>query len=108
VRASLEYCGALVDAGWSILIFPEGTRSATGELQRFRSGIGLLAKELRVPVVPVAIEGTHGVLPKGCCHPQPGPVTVRIGAPLTIPSDADYAEAAALLEKALLHLVRRS
>src|SRR3954470_10759083 len=43
VRAGLEYCAGLLDSGWSVLLFPEGTRSLTGDIGRFRSGVGMLA-----------------------------------------------------------------
>ena len=82
VRSSLEHCGDLADQGWSVLVYPEGTRSPDGRLQPFRTGIGLLATDLRVPVVPVGVEGTHAALPKGRRRPRRGPVTVRFGVPL--------------------------
>ena len=104
-RASLERCARLVEGGWSILMYPEGSRSATGELQPFKCGIGLLARELRVPVVPLAIVGLDRVLPKGCRRPRPGPVTVRIGAPIVISPDADRRAAAAELRTALATLL---
>jgi long-chain acyl-CoA synthetase len=84
VRTSLEHCGRLADQGWSTLIYPEGTRSTTGELLPFKLGVGLLAAELHVPVVPVAVFGGRDVLPKGCFLPRPGPLWVRFGAPIRI------------------------
>src|SRR5205814_5921179 len=81
-RAGLDACRELVAAGWSVLIYPEGTRSPTGELRPFKPGIGLLARDLQVPVVAIAVEGTRRVLPKGDRRPRPGPVTVRYGTPL--------------------------
>jgi len=104
VRASLEYCGELVDRGWSVLIYPEGTRSPTGELLPFKSGIGLLATELRLPVVPIAVQGGHRILPKGSSLPRPGQLKVRIGAPLALAQDADYVSTASLLESAVASL----
>ena len=89
VRASLERCGELADDDWSILIFPEGTRSPDGRLLPFKGGIGLLAKGLHAAVVPIAVEGGHAVLPKGASWPRRGGVTVRFGTPVTIGSDAD-------------------
>ena len=88
VRPSLEYCAELVERGWSVLIYPEGTRSPDGRLQEFERGIGVLAMRLGVPVVPVAIWGTHEVLPKGQRLPRRGAVRVRFGAPITVPRDA--------------------
>jgi long-chain acyl-CoA synthetase len=94
VRSSLEHCGDLVDAGWSVLVYPEGTRSLTGALQPFRRGSGLLATGLRVPIVPIGLQGTHAILPKGARWPRRGPVTVRFGRPLRFgPADAHAAAA---------------
>lgn len=59
-RRSFEHAGEAMDRGDSVMIFPEGTRSADGRMQRFRAGIGLLAQESRVPVVPVALMGLGG------------------------------------------------
>ncbi len=106
VRSSLEHCGDLVDDGWSILVYPEGTRSLTGALQPFRAGSGLLAAGLRVPVVPIAVAGTHELLPKGSLLPRRGPVTVRIGPPVRCDPSDDRVDVAAQLARevtALLH-----
>jgi long-chain acyl-CoA synthetase len=89
VRTSLEHCGLLADLGWSVLIYPEGTRSATGELLPFKLGVGLLGAGLQVPVVPVAVFGGHEVLPKGRSLPHPGPVRVRFGAPIHVAAGSD-------------------
>ena len=62
----------------SLLVFPEGTRTATGELGPFHTGPLRLAQELGVPVLPVAVVGTRDVLPKGG-RLRPGPVEVRLG-----------------------------
>jgi long-chain acyl-CoA synthetase len=56
-QASFAHAGKAMDHGYNVMVFPEGTRSAEGELARFRPGIGLLAKQCSVPVVPVGIRG---------------------------------------------------
>jgi 1-acyl-sn-glycerol-3-phosphate acyltransferase len=66
-----------------LILYPEGTRSPDGEMRAFKSGVGLFAIELGVPVVPAYIEGTHKILPKGKSLPRAGAVTVRFGEPLT-------------------------
>jgi long-chain acyl-CoA synthetase len=101
VRSSLSYCGDLLDRGWSILIYPEGTRSVTGSLGPFRNGIGLLAAELGAPVVPTAVIGNHALLPKGRLLPKRGPVTIRFGPALTVAPSADHIETTRRLEEAL-------
>jgi long-chain acyl-CoA synthetase len=106
VRASLERCGELADDGWSVMIYPEGTRSTTGRLQPFRSGIGLLATELQLPVVPVAIGGTHALLPKGRSLPRRGPVTVRFGPALHPCRTDDRQQVTELLQRAVEARIR--
>jgi 1-acyl-sn-glycerol-3-phosphate acyltransferase len=77
--AGLERAAALLADGWNVLLFPEGTRSADGDLHRFRSGVGRLQAMTRVLVVPVAIVGTHALWPKGCRLPSRGSVEIRFG-----------------------------
>ncbi len=56
-QRSFAHAGKALDRGYNVMVFPEGTRSAEGQLARFRPGIGLLAKESYVPVLPVGIRG---------------------------------------------------
>jgi 1-acyl-sn-glycerol-3-phosphate acyltransferase len=79
---SLEEAAARISSGNSVIIFPEGTRSWDGNLQPFKSGAMVLAIKARVPVVPVAIIGTHRILPRGRLIAVPGRVTIRIGDPI--------------------------
>jgi len=104
ISASLAYCGDLLDDGYSVLIFPEGTRSTNGQLLPFKTGIGLLARELGVPTVPIHIAGLHAILPKGRRWPRPGPIQIRIGQPLQLDPTLSNMEAAALLESAVRRL----
>ncbi|MCZ6681372.1 MAG: AMP-binding protein [Candidatus Poribacteria bacterium] len=67
-----------------LLIYPEGTRSVTGELQAFKPGLGLLAYETDVPIVPAYIDGTYRALPKGRNLPCHSRITVTFGAPITM------------------------
>jgi 1-acyl-sn-glycerol-3-phosphate acyltransferase len=78
---AIDKARELVRDGWSIVVFPEGTRSQDGHLQRFRHGAARLALELGVPLVPIAIVGAYQAMPKGRFWPRPGrpPVTVRYG-----------------------------
>lgn len=99
VRPSMEHTVDLIDRGWSVLIFPEGTRSLSGEMQPFKPGVGLLAVELGVPVVPIHLGGVYAILPKGSAVPRRGPVEVTIGAPLSFPRGMDHIEATQQLER---------
>lgn len=73
--------------GASIVIFPEGTRSPDGKLQEFKTGGASLALMAQVPVVPVAILGTHEIMPKGSLRVRPRAVEIRIGDPIPIPPE---------------------
>jgi long-chain acyl-CoA synthetase len=107
VAASLRHCGELARAGYSILIFPEGTRSPDGWLRAFKPGVGLLARELGLPVVPIHLDGAYGILPKGRGWPRPGPLTVRIGEPIRVSRELSNSEASAALEDAVRRLGSR-
>ncbi|HZR99076.1 MAG TPA: lysophospholipid acyltransferase family protein [Chloroflexota bacterium] len=86
-RAGLAACQALAEAGWALLVFPEGTRSPDGRPQPFKPGAGRLAVELGLPVVPVALVGSHACLPRGARWPRPGAAAVVFGAPLRFPAN---------------------
>jgi long-chain acyl-CoA synthetase len=68
--AGLRMVKSILSAGESVLIFPEGTRSRTGQLQEFKPGVGLIAQELGVPVVPAYIQGSHQAMPVGRAFPR--------------------------------------
>jgi long-chain acyl-CoA synthetase len=89
-RQTLTYAGELVGAGWSILIFPEGERSATGDIKPFRGGIGMMASRLDIPVVPVRLDGVDRVLHMKWKMAKPGHVRVAFGVPMRLRGD-DYA-----------------
>lgn len=87
-RRSLAYMGRLADHGLNILIFPEGARSDNGTLLPFQQGIGLMVRELGVPLVPIRISGLERVLPRGAFLPRRGTVTIRLGKPLLFRGEA--------------------
>ncbi|MCY4572833.1 MAG: lysophospholipid acyltransferase family protein, partial [Gemmatimonadetes bacterium] len=70
-------------AGRTIIMFPEGTRSPTGELTRFKKGAFVMAIKSQVPVVPVAVTGTRAIMEKGDWIIAPGTATVRVGEPIS-------------------------
>ena len=107
IRASLERCGELVDDGWSILIYPEGTRSPDGTLLPFKSGIGLLAKGLHIPVVPIAVDGGFAILPKGARFPRRGPARVRFGPPVDVDPLAGTEHVTLALHDAVASLISK-
>lgn len=78
-RGALRFMGRLADSGVSILIFPEGARTRSMEMLPFKSGIGIMAKELGLPVVPVHISGLEYVFPPWARWPRRGKVRVAFG-----------------------------
>ncbi|WP_131741473.1 lysophospholipid acyltransferase family protein [Actinomadura roseirufa] len=79
---ALETSARVLEEGGAFAIHPEGTRSPDGRLYRGRTGVGRLAMRTGAPVLPVAIEGTDRVQPRGRVVPRPGRIGVRIGAPM--------------------------
>jgi 1-acyl-sn-glycerol-3-phosphate acyltransferase len=82
----LEAALALLRQGALFGIYPEGTRSPDGRLYRGRPGIGWLALNSGLPVIPVAMSGTDRVLPPGHKVPRVAKIKIRVGEPLTFES----------------------
>jgi long-chain acyl-CoA synthetase len=81
-RESFAYAGESVDRGYSVLVFPEGRHTTDGNLLPFRAGIGLLANNLQIPILPMRIDGLFEVKQAGKRFTRPGQVKVKIGAPV--------------------------
>ena len=96
---SFQFAGNLVDRGWNVLVFPEGKTTETGEMSEFRSGIGLLAKQLNIPVVPVYLDGLFEPKRKERIFVGPGKVRVIIGAPVQLRPEQQAEEVTAELER---------
>jgi 1-acyl-sn-glycerol-3-phosphate acyltransferase len=79
---AIERAAAALREGNSFLIFPEGTRSRTGELLPFKKGGFIMALQGRAPIVPVAIAGARDAMKKGSLVIRPVHVTVRFGRPI--------------------------
>ncbi|ABF41970.1 AMP-dependent synthetase and ligase [Candidatus Koribacter versatilis Ellin345] len=82
VRESFEFAGESADRGFSILVFPEGRRSETGELGEFRSGVGMLAQRLNLPVLPIRIDGLKNLGIAKRHWARKGEIVVRVGTPI--------------------------
>jgi 1-acyl-sn-glycerol-3-phosphate acyltransferase len=103
-RSSADQAAALIDDGWSMLIFPEGGRSPDGWGQSFRGGAAYLSIRCGVPVVPVHVHGTDRILPKGRSVPRPTPTVVTFGTPLVPGEGEDSRRMAARIEAAVARL----
>jgi 1-acyl-sn-glycerol-3-phosphate acyltransferase len=81
----------LLRDGWNLVVFPEGTRSKDGWVQRLRTGAARLALEHGVPVVPIAIRGSYAAMPRGRGWPRKGrfPISVRYGPPIHAEPEED-------------------
>lgn len=102
-RQTLRYMGDLATNGFSILIFPEGSRTERGEINAFQPGVGLVASKLRLPVVPVRLEGVERVLHHSWHWPRRGNVRVTFGAPLVLEGD-DYVALTRRVQEAVVAL----
>src|SRR3954453_19981741 len=90
---STRHVDALIDDGWTLLIFPEGTRSRDGRIGPLRSGAAVLAAAHDLDIVPVHITGTRAAMPVGQGGPKRRPgrwprprhdVEIRFGAPIRL------------------------
>jgi long-chain acyl-CoA synthetase len=83
---ALRAAAGVLRAGKAVYINPEGSRSLDGKLLPFRTGVGVLAVETGVPLVPVYLSGTWKALPTGWIFPRPYPVSVTFGKPILMDS----------------------
>jgi len=99
-RESFRYAGESVDRGYSVLVFPEGevNNTETGAMAKFQSGIGVLVQNLRIPIVPMRLDGVWEMKRQHRRLARRGEITVRIGAPVTFPPDATPDQIARELE----------
>jgi long-chain acyl-CoA synthetase len=102
-RESFRFAGESVDRGYSVLVFPEGevNNSTTGRMAPFQIGIGLLAENLRIPIVPMRLDGVWQMKREHRRLAHFGEVTVRIGTPVTFPPGMFPNEIARRLESAV-------
>jgi long-chain acyl-CoA synthetase len=103
-RKSFAHAGEAMDRGYSVLIFPEGTRSRDGKLAHFRPGIGLLALESNVPVLPVALLGLGEMREGKVGWFRSGRLQVRVGDIIADSPGTDSAELALRLEESVRRL----
>lgn len=88
-RGSFDFAGESMDRGYCVLVFPEGARTQDGGMKPFMEGIGLLAKNLNVAVVPARIEGLFALKNRRKKFARRGEVTLTIGEPVSFSRDDD-------------------
>jgi len=107
-RASSDRIRALVDDGWSLVIYPEGGRSPDGWGQAWKGGAAYLSSRTGAPVVPVFIDGTGAIYGKGSKRPRPGRTRVVFGHPLTPLEGESTRRFSARIEAAVAQLADES
>ena len=103
-RSSFAYAGQAVDRGYSIMVFPEGRHTTDGTLGPFRAGIGLLAENLGIPVLPMRIDGLFEYKQAGRKFAPPWTISVRMGKPIRFSPGGSPAMIAEELRKAVRNL----
>ena len=105
-RESFRFAGESADRGYNILVFPEGevNNSEDGRMAAFQSGIGLLAENLRLPIIPMRLDGVWQMKRERRRLAHFGEITVHIGAPIRFPSDTSPEEIARSLESRVISL----
>lgn len=101
-KEGLEFCARILERGDSLIFFPEGTRSVTGELQPFKKGVGALVQGTPYPVIPAYLRGAHRVLGKGKVAPRVARLHLRFGTPQVF-TDVPASDEAADLIASRLH-----
>ena len=104
-RRSFAHAGEAMDRGYSVMVFPEGHRSETGALQAFRQGIGLLAQESQVPVLPVVLEGLGELRANGRWF-RSDKLGIHVGTPVVLGRETSAAEWTEALEAAVRKMFR--
>ncbi len=105
---SLSICIEIINNDGTILIYPEGTRTRTGRMGRFKPGVGLLVKKTRCMVYPVFITGTYESMNYRRVVPKPTPIKIALGSPLSyrmlIKKGEGAKEITEVIEKAVVEL----
>ena len=107
-RRSFRHAGEAMDAGYNVLIFPEGRRSDDGEMQRFKSGAGLLWKELSVPALPLYLGGLGEIKLGRKRWFRAGTISIAVGSSLLLSPDGEPERLAQQLRDAIADLQMQS
>lgn len=106
-RKSIEQAKKMMsEKGRSVLLFPEGTRSKTGEVQPFKRGAFYLASKAGQPIVPVSLSGTDKILPKGKFRLKKGTIHIHYGEPVETENVTSKKDEMELMEKVRNIIIR--
>jgi long-chain acyl-CoA synthetase len=103
-RRSFAHAGRAMDAGFHVMVFPEGRRSPGAQIQAFQTGSGMLWKELRADALPVYLEGIGELKATGERWFRSGRIAIRVGKPIPFDPDLEAADATRVLEQAVHQL----
>jgi len=105
---SLQKAARRISSGTSVIFFPEGTRSTDGKLLPFKKGAFVIAAQAKVPVVPVTVEGSGELLPKGSPLVRPGTIRIHYGRPIaTAAYGTNKEELMSVVRAAMLERLRQ-
>jgi long-chain acyl-CoA synthetase len=108
-RRSFAHAGEAMDRGYSVMVFPEGARNKDGNLRPFRQGIGLLAQESRIPILPVALVGLDEIARREETRKtawfRSGQIEIRLGEVIPVDEELEPAELTVKLETAIRQLL---
>jgi long-chain acyl-CoA synthetase len=93
---------AVIRSGCNIVIFPEGSRTRTGDMGEFKKTFAVISRELGVPIVPVTIDGPYKLMPHGSTFPLPGKISLKFLSPVYPESD-DYS----IIAEEVKQMIRR-
>lgn len=103
---SMRTMVALLKEGWSVIIYPEGTRSETDTIAPFKPGLAVIAKLAKCPVIPIFVSGGRTILPKATYMPRPGTMRISFGKPLYMQKGESAANFTNRVEAAVLTLAQ--
>ena len=104
IADSVRRCERFLRHGYSIVLFPEGSRSRDGRLRGFKAGVAHLAVQTGAPVIPIYVQGAHHLLQRGNAMPRASAVCVHFGEPLSAGAEESARQFNLRLEKAVLAL----
>lgn len=105
-QRSFAHAGEALDRGYHVLVFPEGSRSPEGELRNFRRGIGVLAQQAKVPVLPIALIGLGELKVARKGWYRSGKIQVRVGRPISLQPSLSADQITKLLEEKVKSLLQ--